>query len=144
LCRDDHIAKLVALLDQEELVASVRLAIANTFLIIVKNLGLRKIFLKREYLNSLSKLSLSILEEQENPNKRLAEIGIVIVKALCTMCTVKTNRFYIPGETSLAESLRKKSFDTGIMTLLTHIHANLNATFFKETKTYIQEKVLQY
>ena len=137
MCRDDHIAKLVALLEQEELVASVRLAIADTFLIIVKNLGLRKIFLKREYLNSLAKLSLSILEGQENPNKRLAEISIVIIKVLCSVCTAKTNRFYIPGETSVAESLRKKSFDTGTMALLTHIQANLNATFFKETKTYI-------
>jgi len=120
------------------------LAIADTFLIIVKHIGLRKIFLKREYLNSFSKISLSLLEGQENPNKRLAEIGILIVKVLCTVCSVKTNRFYIPGETSLAESLRKKSFDTGIMALLTHLHNNLNSAFFKDIKNYIQEKVLQY
>lgn len=30
------------------------------------------------------------------------------------------------------------------MALLSHIYSNLNATFFKEAKTYIQEKLLQF
>lgn len=43
------------------------------------------------------------------------------VKLLCIICTVKTSRFYIPGETNLVERLRKSSFDKGIFATLTYL-----------------------
>jgi len=49
------------------------------------------------------------------------------IKILCIVCTVKSNKFYIPGETNLAERLRKRAFDQGIFTLLTHIYMQLDS-----------------
>jgi hypothetical protein len=43
------------------------------------------------------------------------------------VCTVRTNRFHIPGETGIAERLRKRSFDTGTVTLLQHLFAELTS-----------------
>lgn len=45
---------------------------------------------------------------------------------LCVICTVKANRFYIPGETKLVERLRKESFDKGIIATLTFIYKTLH------------------
>ena len=50
------------------------------------------------------------------------EVNLNAVKILCLVCTVKKNKFYIPGETNLAERLRKRAFDTGIFTLLTYLY----------------------
>ena len=69
--------------------------------------------------------SFSVLEAQENPNKRLVEISIISIKVLCTICTVRTNRFYVPGESNISERLRKKSFDMGVFTLLQQIYMRI-------------------
>lgn len=55
------------------------------------------------------------------------------------VCTVRTNRFYVPGETNIAERLRKKSLDTGLFTLLQHIYIKINDnnSYLKEIKTHI-------
>jgi len=60
------------------------------------------------------------------------------------LCTVKTNRFYIPGETNLVERLRKLSFDKGIFATLSIIFQNMSKdkSSNNETKMYIREKVL--
>jgi hypothetical protein len=59
------------------------------------------------------------------------------------ICTVKTNRFYIPGETNIVERLRKESFDKGIFATLTFIYKSLEKSGgFAEIKMYIKEKVL--
>lgn len=59
------------------------------------------------------------------------------------ICTVKTNKFYIPGETNLVERLRKESFDKGLFATLTFIYKELEKSGdFAEIKKYIKEKVL--
>lgn len=63
------------------------------------------------------------------------------VKLLCVICTVKTNRFYIPGETKLVERLRKEAFDKGIFAALTFLYKNLKGRS-EDLKKYIKEKVL--
>jgi hypothetical protein len=76
---------------------------------------------------------------------RLKTIKEETLRLLCTICTVKTNRFYIPGETNIVERLRKESFDKGIFAALTHIYQILNnkgGEKFRDIKQYIQEKVL--
>lgn len=49
LVTDNNIQKLFALYTNKELVTEARIAIGETFFTIVKNIGLRKIFLKPEY-----------------------------------------------------------------------------------------------
>lgn len=58
-----NIQKLFNLYDQDELWTDARLAIGETFLTIAKNIGLRKIFLKKDYLQTLLQNSLKIVEE---------------------------------------------------------------------------------
>ena len=75
---------------------------------------------------------------------RLKTIKEDTLKLLCAICTVKTNRFYIPGETNMVERLRKESFDKGIFATLTYIYKNLGKGNEKvrDIRQYIQEKVL--
>jgi hypothetical protein len=63
LVTESNIQKLFILYDQDDLETDARLAIGETFLTIGKNIGLRKIFLKPEYLQILLKNSLKIVEE---------------------------------------------------------------------------------
>jgi hypothetical protein len=58
-----------------------------------------------------------IIDEKEISDRTQA-IKEETVKLLCVICTVKTNRFYIPGETKLVERLRKNAFDKGIFAAL--------------------------
>ena len=138
--------KLFALYETEDLLTQARLAISEMFITIAKNIGLRKIFLKPENHKPLFKNALMLVEAQSNPNQRLAEISINAIKVLCTVCTVKTNRFYIPGETSISERLRKNSFDCGSFTLLHYIVKYLQDgnPWYAEVKQYIREKVLNF
>ncbi len=65
------------------------------------------------------------------------------VKLLCVLSTVKTNRFYIPGETNIVERLRKDAFDRGLFAALTWIYRKLETNGnFPDTCKYIKEKVL--
>lgn len=61
------------------------------------------------------------------------------------LCTVKTNRFYIPGETSISERLRKSAFDSGTYTLMHHLNKHLNDNSQSgDVKQHIREKVLNW
>jgi hypothetical protein len=71
------------------------------------------------------------------------------VKLLCVICTVKTNRFYIPGETKLVERLRKDSFDKGIFACITYLYKTYSyeeqttgVCKLNDLKKYIKDKVL--
>ena len=67
------------------------------------------------------------------------------ILVLSITCTVKTNRFYIPGETSVAERLRKSSFDSGIFTMLHYIIMKLKEhQDYTPLKQHIREKVLNF
>ena len=70
LVTECNIKKLFHLYDQDELLIDARLSIGETFLTIAKNIGLRKIFLKPEYLEILLQNSLKLVEEQDNPSSR--------------------------------------------------------------------------
>ena len=74
-------------------------------------------------LQVLMKQALLIVDDQSD---RLKNIKDETLKLLCVICTVKTNRFYIPGETNLVERLRKESFDKGIFATLTYIYKSLS------------------
>lgn len=65
-----------------------------------------------------------MIDEKETSDRTKA-IKEETVKLLCVICTVKTNRFYIPGETNMVERLRKEAFDKGIFASLTFIYKNL-------------------
>ena len=81
--------------------------------------------------------------DDKKVNKRNYGVKEESVKLLCVLSTVKTNRFYIPGETSIVETLRKHSFDRGLFAALTHIYQTLEKNdTFPEIRTYIKEKVL--
>lgn len=71
-------------------------------------------------LHVLIKHALMLIDESQI-SERTKEIKELTVKLLCMICTVKTNRFYIPGETKLVERLRKDAFDKGIFAALTFL-----------------------
>lgn len=138
-------AKLIHLFDQEELVTQARQAIGDTFVVIAKNIGLRKIFFKPEVHKILMRYALRTLEEQHAHNSRLIEINKCAVRVLCLIGCVKQNRFYIPGETSMAERLRKRSYDCGTYSMIHHVYNNLSAeSQLADLKTFIKEKVLNW
>jgi len=57
--------------------------------------------------------------------------------------TVKTTKYFIPGETNTSERLRKYAFDAGIFTLLFFLHGKLgNKEPFAALKEHIKTKVL--
>lgn len=96
-------------------------------------------FLRNEVLQVLLRHAYLICDSSD----RTKAIKEDTVKLLCTICTVKTNRFYIPGETNIVEKLRKDSFDKGIFATLTLIYKSLEKSgVFGEIKKYIKEKVL--
>lgn len=61
LIRIEYISKVFYLFDQEETVVQVREAITDVFIVIAKNMSLRKILLKQEHLVPIMKQSYSIL-----------------------------------------------------------------------------------
>ena len=67
-----------------------------------------------------------MLTNEQEVSDRTKSVKEETVRLLCLLCTVKTNRFYIPGETNMAERLRKMSFDKGIYATLTYIFQELD------------------
>ena len=93
---------------------------------IAKNIGLRKVFMRPQVLHVLLKHALMLLDEKEL-TVRTKQIKEETVRLLCILCTVKTNRFYIPGETKMVEKLRKDAFDKGIFAALTYLYHKLHS-----------------
>ena len=85
-----------------------------------------------------------MLANEQEVSDRTMSVKEETVRLLCFLCTVKTNRFYIPGETNMAERLRKKSFDKGIFATLSLIFEVLEKkkTISQDLKTFVKEKVL--
>lgn len=84
-----------------------------------------------------------MISEEKEANPRTLAVKEETVKLLCILCTVKTNRFYIPGETNLVERLRKDAFDRGVFSTLTYLYKNLDKSGqFPSIKKMIKEKVL--
>jgi len=136
--------KLISIYDISDMPIDVRQAVVESFHLIAKNIGLRKVFMRAEVLHILIKHALGLLDEKEL-TERTQFIKEETVRLLCVICTVKTNRFYIPGETKLVERLRKEAFDKGIFASLTFLYKALTAKGsdrFNNIKKYIKEKVL--
>lgn len=55
-------------------------------------------------------------------------------------------RFYIPGETSISERIRKQAYDTGCYTLMHYLNKELSSDdpHQKDIKSNIREKVLNW
>ena len=83
-----------------------------------------------------------MVTDEREITERTKQIKDETVKLLCVICTVKTNRHYIPGETNLVERMRKEAFDKGIFATLTYIYKNITAAKSANLKKYIKEKVL--
>jgi hypothetical protein len=81
--------------------------------------------MRPQVLHILIKHALMITDEKEISD-RTKSIKEETLKLLCVICTVKTNRFYIPGETNIVERLRKEAFDKGIFATLTYIYKALS------------------
>lgn len=79
--------------------------------------------MRPQVLHILIKHALLITDEATD---RTLEVKEDTIKLLCVICTVKTNRFYIPGETNMVERLRKESYDKGIFACLTQIYKCLS------------------
>ena len=150
LVLEKNMRRLIKVYDDNEMVASSRLAISECFFVIAKNIGLRKIFLQQSFHRMLCKNALAVVNEANHSHtSRRLELYITTVKLLCLVVTAKTTKFYIPGETNLVERLRKRAFDCGTYTLLTYIFKELKASAehnakFQEVRDYIREKVLNY
>jgi hypothetical protein len=83
------------------------------------------VFLKTSVIHTLLKHALMICDEKE-VNDRTKLVKEETIKILCLLSTVKTNRFYIPGETNIVDKLRKDSFDKGLFASLTYIYRQLD------------------
>lgn len=94
----------------------------------------------------LLKHVLALVEEESWVSERTKEIKEETVKLICIICTVKTNRFYIPGETKMVERLRKEAFDKGIFAALTYLYHNIssNNTQLIDIRNFIRDKVLNW
>jgi hypothetical protein len=97
--------------------------------------------MRPKVLHILIKHALVIIDEKEL-SERTRQIKEDTVRLLCIICTVKTNRFYIPGETKMAEKLRKDACDKGIFATLTFLYTKIESGKLADIKQYIKEKVL--
>lgn len=138
MIQERHLMKMVLIYDTSDMPADVRLAVIESFHLIGKNIGLRKVFMRPQVLHVFLRHAMMVTDEREL-TERTMQIKDETVKLLCVICTVKTNRHYIPGETNLVERMRKEAFDKGIFATLTYIFNNITAGNLKK---YIKEKVL--
>ena len=134
--------KLIVIYDTPDMPADIRLAVVESFHLIAKNIGLRKVFMRPQVLHVLIRHCLLMVDEKETVERTLL-IKEETVRLLCIICTVKTNRFYIPGETKMVERLRKEAFDKGVFATLTYLYKTFEANGKQQDiKNYIREKVL--
>ena len=129
LVMEKNMKRLIKVYDDNEMIASTRIAISECFFIIAKNISLRKVFLQPSFHRLLCKNALKLLDvANKGLSSRQLELYITTSKLLCLVVTAKTTKFYIPGETNLVERLRKRAFDCGTFTLLTYMFKELKAS----------------
>lgn len=136
--------RIIQVYDSHDLHARFRVEIAELFLVIAKNIGLRKIFLNEGLHEILVKNSLTFVDQVRAPKVKGLQMEILekAIKLLCMVCSARKTQFYIPGETNLSERLRKRAFDSGTFTLLTYIYNELGDTDknpFMTTREHIKE-----
>lgn len=148
LVHEKQMSRLTAVFFNEEIEVKTRVSIGEAFIIIAKNKGLRKIFFQRELLNMLFSLALCVISEQRKPTfSTRMPLVLVAIRLLIIVCTVQKNQFYIPGETNLHERLRKRSFDSGVYSILQQINLAFKddeRTPFGDIRREIADSVLQH
>jgi len=75
LVSETNLDSMFELLGNEEVDPKVRLAVVETFVVIAKNLGFRKTFLRTKYYETLIKVALKVIEDKESPTENLVEIS---------------------------------------------------------------------
>lgn len=144
LSMEKNMRRIFTIFGQADVPKNIQANILDIFIIIAKNIGLRKIFLSPLIFPTMAELSLSFVEDEKQKKN---EICVNCIKLLCMICTPRTNKFYIPGETNVAERLRKKAFDSGLFSLLTHIARELKTKQceeYQQMREYIYVKVFNY
>ena len=141
--------RVILVYESEDLHMKFRQEISELFLIIAKNIGLRKIFLNKALHEMLVRNSLAFLDQKQmvKVSAQMLEVYQNAIKLLCLVCTARKTQFYIPGETNLSERLRKRAFDSGTFTLLTYLYNELKdikENPFKAIREHIQHQILNY
>ena len=143
--------RIIQVYTSEDMHVKFRQEISELFLIIAKNIGLRKIFLNQMLHEVLVENSLAFVDlangQTSKANTKLLDLYQNAIKLLCLVCTARKTQFYIPGETNLSERLRKRAFDSGTFSLLTYIDFTLRdveAQPFKSIRDHIKQQVLNY
>ena len=149
LVQEKNMKRVIQIYESKDMHVKFLYEISELFIIIAKNIGLRKIFLNTNIHEILVKNSLAFVDQINIPkvSNQMLEVFANAIKLLCLVCTARKTQFYIPGETNLSERLRKRAFDSGTFTLLTFLHKQLiNETKnpFKAMREHIQEHVLNF
>ena len=142
---ENNLDSIIDLLGNEEVDPKVRLALAETLVVITKSLGFRKSFLRTKFFDVLAKIALRVVEDRENPTEQLIEISSLVIQVLIQVNSLTSNRVYIPGESKISERLRKCSFDSGTYFLFAYIFASLKDTeslLLKPVVTLVQDRYM--
>jgi len=81
-------------------------------------MNFRKYFLRAQHFDNLCRMALRICEPGDQSG-----LGVLCVKIFVNVCSLSGTRIYIPGETTVAEQLRKRAFECGIYAVLVYISA---------------------
>lgn len=90
LVQDKQMRRLNAVFSNEEMIIQTRVQIAEAFIIVAKNKGLRKIFFQRDLLTMLFYIAFMIVNEQKKakPSNLMPFIQTTI-RLLCIICTMQ-------------------------------------------------------
>lgn len=65
MIQERHLMKLIVIYDTSDMPIDVRLAVVESFHLIAKNIGLRKVFMRSQVLHILIKHTLGLLDDRE-------------------------------------------------------------------------------
>lgn len=104
------------------------MSLSESFVNISTFINFRKTFLRGKIFENLVKNALKLGESITDFSSRQALIGINCIKVIMNVCSLSGTRGYIPGETNIAEQLRKRSFDCGCYVLLVYVSSIISTT----------------
>ena len=81
--------RLLTFYESDEMFLTVRLSIIDAFNTVAKNIGLRRIFLRREFVKVFVDKALKILDEQERKrSSRFCDLYLKTIELLIVCCNV--------------------------------------------------------
>ncbi len=104
------------------------MSLSESFVNISGLINFRKTFLRGKIYENLVKCVLKLEESIHDLSSKQSMIGINCIKVIMNVCSLSGTRGYIPGETNIAEQLRKRSFDCGGYVLLVYISSIISTT----------------